>query len=70
MEQQPLQASFQPPDPAWLGQLRFNDAGLIPAIACIDASSVQQPEMVARDRGRTNRSTRAARSIDAGSKSL
>ena len=44
--------------------------GLIPAIACIDASSVQQPEMVARDRGRTNRSTRAARSIDVGSKSL
>ena len=33
MEQQPLQASFQPPDPALLGQLRFNDAGLIPAIA-------------------------------------
>ena len=44
--------------------------GLTPAIACIDASSVQQPEMVARDRGRTNRSTRAARSIDVGSKSL
>ncbi|MBJ7492271.1 MAG: bifunctional phosphoribosyl-AMP cyclohydrolase/phosphoribosyl-ATP diphosphatase HisIE, partial [Synechococcales cyanobacterium SupBloom_Metag_052] len=33
MEQQPLQASFQPPEPALLGQLRFNDAGLIPAIA-------------------------------------
>ena len=33
MEQQPLQASFQPPDPALLGQLRFNEAGLIPAIA-------------------------------------
>ncbi len=33
MEQQPLQASFQPPDPALLGQLRFNAAGLIPAIA-------------------------------------
>ena len=33
MEQQPLQASFQSPDQAWLGQLRFNDAGLIPAIA-------------------------------------
>lgn len=32
MEQQPLQASFQPPEPALLGQLRFNDAGLIPAI--------------------------------------
>jgi len=30
MEQQPLQASFHPPDPA---QLRFNEAGLIPAIA-------------------------------------
>ena len=33
MEQQPLQASFQPPDPALIGQLRFNEAGLIPAIA-------------------------------------
>jgi len=33
MEQQPLQASFQPPDQAWRGQLRFNDTGLIPAIA-------------------------------------
>ena len=44
--------------------------GLMPAIACIDASSVQQSEMVARDRGRKNRSTRAARSIDVGSKSL
>lgn len=33
MEQQPLQALFQPPEPALLGQLRFNDAGLIPAIA-------------------------------------
>jgi phosphoribosyl-ATP pyrophosphohydrolase/phosphoribosyl-AMP cyclohydrolase len=33
MEQQPLQASFQPLEPALLGQLRFNDAGLIPAIA-------------------------------------
>lgn len=33
MEQQPLQASFQPPEQALLGQLRFNDAGLIPAIA-------------------------------------
>ena len=44
--------------------------GLIPAIACIDASSVQQLEIGTRDRGRTNRSTRAARSIDAGGKSL
>ncbi len=33
MEQKPLQASFQPPDPALLDQLRFDAAGLIPAIA-------------------------------------
>ncbi len=33
MDPQPLQASFQAPDPALLGQLRFNEAGLIPAIA-------------------------------------
>jgi phosphoribosyl-ATP pyrophosphohydrolase/phosphoribosyl-AMP cyclohydrolase len=33
MDQQPLQASFQAPDPALIEQLRFNEAGLIPAIA-------------------------------------
>ena len=29
----PLQASFQAPDPALIGSLRFNEAGLIPAVA-------------------------------------
>ena len=33
MDRQPLQASFQLPDPALIGSLRFNDAGLIPAVA-------------------------------------
>ncbi len=33
MDQQPLQASFQAPGPALFEQLRFNEAGLIPAIA-------------------------------------
>jgi phosphoribosyl-ATP pyrophosphohydrolase/phosphoribosyl-AMP cyclohydrolase len=28
-----LQASFQPPDPAFIAALRFNEAGLIPAVA-------------------------------------
>jgi len=28
-----LQASFQAPDPALIGSLRFNEAGLIPAVA-------------------------------------
>jgi phosphoribosyl-ATP pyrophosphohydrolase/phosphoribosyl-AMP cyclohydrolase len=33
MDRQPLQASFQLPDPALIGSLRFNEAGLIPAVA-------------------------------------
>ena len=33
MDGQFLQASFQLPDPALIGSLRFNDAGLIPAVA-------------------------------------
>ncbi len=28
-----MQASFQPPDPAFIAALRFNEAGLIPAVA-------------------------------------
>ena len=33
MDRQPLQASFQAPDPAFISSLRFNEAGLIPAVA-------------------------------------
>jgi len=33
MDRQPLQASFQAPDPAFIRSLRFNEAGLIPAVA-------------------------------------
>ena len=33
MDRQPLQASFQLPDPALIDALRFNEAGLIPAVA-------------------------------------
>ena len=33
MDHAPLKASFQAPDPALLASLRFNEAGLIPAVA-------------------------------------
>ena len=33
IEREPLQASFQAPDPAFMASLRFNEAGLIPAVA-------------------------------------
>ena len=33
MDRQPLQASFQPLDPGLISALRFNEAGLIPAVA-------------------------------------
>ena len=60
----PVGSNLLPSPPLGSGE------GLMPAIACIDASSVQQSEMVARDRGRPNRHSRAERCINAGGESL
>lgn len=60
----PVGSNLLPSPPLGLGE------ALMPAIACIDAASVQHPEMVARDRGRTNRPSRAERSINTEGESL
>jgi hypothetical protein len=60
----PVGSNLLPSPPLGSGE------GLMPAIACFDTASVQQPEMVARDRGRPNRHSRAERCINAGGESL